>query len=56
MKVWPLVLHSSPLRVGFADELLQEGLRRKNTSDVLRKGCEWLIVVAIEQTFSEVAK
>ena len=51
-----LVLHSPPLRVGFADELLEEVLRRKNSWDVLRKRHEWLVVIGVDQAFPEAAK
>src|SRR4249920_2025264 len=56
LKIGALVLHSSPLRVGFADELREEVLRRKNSWDVLRKRREWLVVIGAEQAFPEAAK
>jgi hypothetical protein len=51
-----LVVHSSPLRVGFTDDLLQKLLRRKNSWDVQRKRGEWLVVVGLEQAFPVGAK
>ena len=56
LKIGSLALYSSPFCVGFADELRQEVLRRKNPWDVLRKRREWLVVVGVEQAFPEAAK
>ena len=56
LKIGSLVLHAPPLRVGVADELLEEVLRRKNSWDVLRKRHEWLVVIGVDQAFPEAAK
>jgi hypothetical protein len=49
LKIGSLVLHSPPLRVGFADEVLEEVLRRQNSWDVLRKRHEWLVIIGVDQ-------
>src|SRR5204863_218169 len=55
LKERALVVHSAPLCVGFADELLQETLRRQKRWDILRKRGEGLVAVAIEQALREAA-
>src|SRR5829696_5750561 len=56
LKVWPFVVHSPPLGVGVADELLQELLGCEHSLGALLESDERPVVVAIEQGLSEVAK